>query len=194
MENAFSRIYKITNFPKLRSFQYRKLLGRLNFNKQLALWNVIKNDKCTLCQKEPEDMFHFYFSCKVSLELRKEVKSLIAKTYKDEYVKLSPKDIFFCSINKECIHIANFICLLVKQELYVNRCLKKETNITQITLKINRIKSYELYNAKKNNKVKTHIKKWHLTNHSGRTQVLYTAHVLYCALFSRSCFFFSGNC
>ena len=29
---------------------------------------------------------------------------------------------------------------------------------------------------------------------SGRTQVLYKAHVLYCALFSRSCFFFSGNC
>ena len=26
---------------------------------------------------------------------------------------------------------------------------------------------------------------------SGRTQVLYKAHVLYCALFSRSCFFFS---
>ena len=29
---------------------------------------------------------------------------------------------------------------------------------------------------------------------SGRTQVLYKAHVLYCALFSWSCFFFSGNC
>ena len=27
-------------------------------------------------------------------------------------------------------------------------------------------------------------------NSSGRTQVLYKAHVLYCALFSRSCFFF----
>ena len=26
-------------------------------------------------------------------------------------------------------------------------------------------------------------------SHSGRTQVLYKAHVLYCALFSRSCFF-----
>ena len=32
------------------------------------------------------------------------------------------------------------------------------------------------------------------TAYSGRTQVLYKAHVLYCALFSRSCFFFSGNC
>ena len=28
-----------------------------------------------------------------------------------------------------------------------------------------------------------------LTIFSGRTQVLYKAHVLYCALFSRSCFF-----
>ena len=29
---------------------------------------------------------------------------------------------------------------------------------------------------------------------SGRTQVLYKAHVLYCFFFSQSCFFFSGNC
>ena len=29
---------------------------------------------------------------------------------------------------------------------------------------------------------------------SGCTQVLYKAHVLYCVLFSLSCFFFSGNC
>ena len=33
-----------------------------------------------------------------------------------------------------------------------------------------------------------------VNNISGRTQVLYKARVLYCALFSRSCFFFSGNC
>ena len=45
-----------------------------------------------------------------------------------------------------------------------------------------------------NLKVRIHDSSDVLSKFSGRTQVLYKAHVLYCALLSRSCFFFSGNC
>ena len=47
--------------------------------------------------------------------------------------------------------------------MYTNRCVKKITNAREIIAKIDKIKDYELYNAKKAKKVKIHKEKWNET-------------------------------
>ena len=65
LSQMFANIYKVTNFPKLRSFQYRLLV----FNKQLKLWKITTDDSCINCKQstETENVWHFFIECPVAL-------------------------------------------------------------------------------------------------------------------------------
>ena len=67
-------IFRITNIPKYRSFQYRLLQRGLVTNVHLFKWQMRQDELCTFCRTEVESMVHLFFECKV-------VKSLLARNY-----------------------------------------------------------------------------------------------------------------
>ena len=47
----FRNIKIITNYVKLRSFQYRMLCNAIVTNKLLYKWKIIESENCTFCKK-----------------------------------------------------------------------------------------------------------------------------------------------
>ena len=79
-------------------------------------------------------------------------------------INLSPENILFNTITlgKKCI--ANTICLIVKQYIYKQRCLKKPVNWQDIKAVIWATENVERYIAIKNNNSIKHQKKWYGNN------------------------------
>ena len=63
LKQYFRNIQKITNFVKLRSFQYRILCKLITLNKQLKQFKIITNEQCTFCNDEKETLLHFFWKC-----------------------------------------------------------------------------------------------------------------------------------
>ena len=72
-------------------------------------------------------------------------------------------------INEAPDHVFNFFCLVVKQWLYVNRCFSNPINLFEIEKQIEKFRIYELYYAKKVNKLHLHIRKWKTNINVNRT-------------------------
>ena len=51
-------IYRITNIPKYRSFQYRILQRAVVTNINLEKWGIIPSNACTFCRNQPETLLH----------------------------------------------------------------------------------------------------------------------------------------
>ena len=49
---AVLNIKRITNHPKIRSFQYRMLQGAIILNKHPYRWKIMQDNLCTFCKKE----------------------------------------------------------------------------------------------------------------------------------------------
>ena len=58
-------------------------------------------------------------------------------------------------------NVKNFICLLLKQFVYKQHCLKKEILFSHFKAYVYQIKNMEKYIAIKNNKLKKYCKEWH---------------------------------
>ena len=56
-------IYRITNVPKYRSFQYRLLQRGLVTNIQLHKWGLTSTDMCTYCNRHRETIQHLLCEC-----------------------------------------------------------------------------------------------------------------------------------
>ena len=57
-------------------------------------------------------------------------------------------------------HVCNFICLIVKQFIYKQRCLNKEVNFGALKGYIQQIERIEKYIATKNERLYIHNRKW----------------------------------
>ena len=61
-------------------------------------------------------------------------------------------------------HVRNLICLLAKQFIYRQRCLKEELKYVIFEKEVQKIQNIEMYYAKKNNRTNKHVKKWQLND------------------------------
>ena len=159
IEEAFKNIYRFSNYTKLRSFQFRLLHNALIFNTTLYYWKMSDTKLCTNCNKEPENVLHFYWECEWVQELWAEVKNLIEQKFQIE-IDLNPINIIFGKVVINRKSAANTIILIVKALLYTNRCLKIKTDIKYIERYIYTCEQYELYNAMRRNKTNVHYNKW----------------------------------
>ena len=73
---------------------------------------------------------------------------------------MNPKTIVLNKITQGCGHVANFMCLVVKQFIYRQRCLKENLHFPIIKKLILNIENIEKYIAVKNGKEQRHIQKW----------------------------------
>ena len=58
-------------------------------------------------------------------------------------------------------HVVNFLCLVTKQFIYSQRCLKRSLNFPALKALYRHIRNVEKFIAVKNNRVAIHAKKWH---------------------------------
>ena len=153
-------IYVVTNISKYRSFQYRLLQRGLVTNIQLKKWGMEENDLCYFCQKHRETLLHLFWECEEVQALWKQVVDFLKKEFKVNNKELCASSIISNDICQPRNHAGNFICLLTKQFIYSQRCLKKDISFPALKAKIFKIQSVEKYIAAKNQKLDKHYQKW----------------------------------
>ena len=160
---AILAIRQISNFSKFRSFQYRLLSKALIFKNQLFRWGLTPDNKCTNCNKEKENLIHFYWSCPYAEKMWKWLSNYCVEKYAIT-PNIKVETIMTNIVHPKIQHPVNFICLLIKCQMYSYKCMNKELKTNHIEDYLEQCKRYELYNAQLKGKIKTHYKKWHVTN------------------------------
>ena len=160
MLDGFRDLYLVTNVPKYRSFQYRLLNRAIITNIHLKHWGIVDENKCTFCGEHRESYLHLFIYCDFVKELWCEM---------DKYMnQISADPIYFDVdtvmwnriIPANAGHIKNFICLVTKQYIYRQRCLKKDLNVHELKVIIMNLRNMERYIAIKNGKLDKHTSKW----------------------------------
>ena len=74
---------------------------------------------------------------------------------------INVETVIFNTVHENPLHLINYIILLVKQYIYVQKCLKKECNYNGLSNYVESARRCEYYNAKQSLKVRTFVKKWY---------------------------------
>ena len=159
-------IYKVTNVPKYRSFQYRLLQRGLVTNISLYKWGLKCSDVCTFCKTESETITHLLWECGEVQKLWDHVKRWIIKKFGVLELSWNIGSVINNRVIEKANHVVNFICLITKQFIYSQKCLGKELIFNVLEYKFQLIQSIEKYIAVSNDKVQYHECKWLLYNNS----------------------------
>ena len=155
----FKDIYRVTNVPKYRSFQYRLLQRGIVTNIQLEKWGIIPSMYCTFCGKVPETLTHLFVSCEEVKELWINVKEWCEQKYCVR-VMIDSKSIITGQLVEQKTHVINLIGLLLKFFVYRQRCLKGSIHYTVFKQFVRKVEGIEKYISVKNGKEIIHRKKW----------------------------------
>ena len=159
---ANKNIFRVTNVVKYRSFQFRILQRSLVMNKQLVKWGIISSDLCTFCKNTIETSIHLFCKCPVTNLLWQEVWKLVKERFKQTTINTCELNVMMNTVHQNPNHVINFICLVTKQYIYAQKCLKRTLNKQELIEKINLFENIEKYNAIKSGKLTKHIRKWQL--------------------------------
>ena len=120
-KSAILSIRKITNVPKLRSFQYRLLHRAIVTNVHLERWKIKSSEMCSFCDIQPESYSHLFYECPDVQTIWKEYCALT------NVATMPPKkDIMLSNVNEQATTVQNLLTIIVKQYIYRQRCLKKK--------------------------------------------------------------------
>ena len=155
-----SALYRVTNITKYRSFQYRLLQRGLVTNVQLCRWKIIESELCSFCRMCTESLVHLFCRCPKVQLLWQKVFSYSEETYGIHIEDRSDVAIILNRVVERIGSLGNFICLITKQFIYSQRCLKEEINFPVLKSRINHIQMIEKYIAIKNSKLQCHVRKW----------------------------------
>ena len=161
LDQAFKNVYTATNVPKLRSFQYRLLHRAVITNVLLQKWRIVESSNCTFCNDSIESYVHLFVNCEFVQPLWEQVKN-IYQELTEEQLYLCPNDIICGTVDRNKPSLANYICLLTKQYIYKQRCLKQKLSLEELCIRIYYYKNIEKFIATKNNCLEKFRKKWPL--------------------------------
>ena len=154
-------IYKVTNVTKYQSFQYRLLQRVLVTNIHMYKWNMIDNNLCTFCRNAPETSVHLFIHCRVVQDLWQKVFNFISQNFiLLDPMAISDADIIRNAIVKPVSNVSNFFCLVTKQYIYKQRCLKRDVNFYELNMIFRKLENIKKYIASKNNRIQIHLHKW----------------------------------
>ena len=153
-------IFKTTNVSKFRSFQYRLLQRAIVTNVHLQKWGITPDDKCYYCEQHKETLIHLFYSCPSVQQFWRKLLNYIKETFELKDYSDQAKDIIMNTIATPRRHIANFVCLIAKQFIYRQRCLKSSLSLQAFREQLNHVENIEKYIAIKNGKERIHYKKW----------------------------------
>ena len=135
-------------------------------NIQLSHWKWITNDNCSFCLQQQETLKHIFFECPKVQELWNQVEQYLSSRYTQATWHLSPTNIILNRITQGGNHCENFICLITKQFIYQQRCLKQQLCFYTLKTRIRNIENMEKYIAIKNARLGTHNRKWNIPSSS----------------------------
>ena len=161
---GFVDINITTNITKLRSFQYRLLHRSLVTNIKLHKWKIINSELCSFCQREPETLLHMLIYCKHVQELWIKMEQFMLE-FSNDPINFNVDTVIWNRIIHTPIgHVKNLICLVTKQFIYKQRCLKKKLNWQECAQYVRTIERNEKYYAVKNDNLFKHERKWRPNN------------------------------
>ena len=153
-------IYVVTNIVKLRSFQYRLLMCAVITNVHLFHWKIKETNLCSFCNKAKEMPIHLFIMCDRVQQIWIDVEEYMLK-YDDKPIRFDKNSVIFNRIAENPSNIKNFICLVVKQYVYAQRCLGLIPKTLGVIRHIKNQENIEKYIAVKNNKLHKHLTKWY---------------------------------
>ena len=160
-------IYRLSNVAKYRSFQYRLLQRGIVTNIHLYSWKITQSDLCYYCQNERETVCHLFYQCPIILNLWKDVVIYVKNRFMGIKVELNLQNVILNSIIIKKSHVGNFLCLLTKQFIYRQKCMKLPLHFELLRKEIDRVENIEKYIAIKNKKLAVHNRKWQVNSQSG---------------------------
>ena len=175
-------IYKLTNVTKLRSFQYRLLQRGLVTNIQLEKWGMKPSELCSFCHKYPETLSHLFWYCSEVQMLWGETLRYIQERFgiSSNNLEINVESILINRLHQKGAHVVNFICLMVKQFIYSQRCLGNSISFAALKTKILQMENVEKYIATKNQRTVVHQKKWMMNYTDGQIEDIQNFVLEYC--------------
>ena len=156
----FQDVFRISNVPKYRSFQYRLLHRAVITNVLLSRWKIISNENCTFCGKDAETYSHLFVMCEKIQDLWISLENFMYIFTKDD-IDFNVKNVMFNRIVNKSRSVKNFLCLVCKQYIYRQRCFKVSVKFHELKELILKLHNMEKYIATKNNKLTIFYKKWY---------------------------------
>ena len=140
--NCFKDIYKVTNVPKLRSFQFRLLHRGVITNVHTYHWKKITSDKCTFCHKHRESYLHLFVYCeyvqKHSNTLWKNCDSFMSSQITNVDICFDTNTVITNRIvTTNPYYYKILICLTTNQYIYQKRCFGQIPTFTELKAEIN---------------------------------------------------------
>ena len=164
-QKAFKDIQKISNITKFRDFQYRLLVNGIHTNDRLFYWKIVPSQICEYCKDKIQNIEHLMYSCDIVRKIWREFQEYIDKEklcMDPNVVEINWKTIFLNKVHPKATHLINFLTLIIKQHIYACKCLNVEIKFLEIVKKFKSLQRIELYNAKCNNRIEAHNKKWQI--------------------------------
>ena len=115
-------------------------------------------------KREKETMLHLLYKCEVVKEIWQEIKKLCKGITDKDNCEISEENIMLNRVNGKPSHIFNFITIVTKQYIYATKCSDKKLSFQELKGKIELFQRYELFQAKKDDKVTQHCRKWYIEN------------------------------
>ena len=158
IRDCFANIYKLSNIPNIRSFQYRLLHRAIITNSHLFRWKIRDNNLCSFCHKSKETYVHLFVECPTVQEIWVFMQAKIEKIVCKRISLESTETLLNPPLAEE--NIVGFLKILVKKYIYRQRCIQKPLSCVEIASIVKKQENMERYIAIKNDKLQIHLKKW----------------------------------
>ena len=119
-----NKIKKITNYVKLRSFQYRLLCCAIITNTHLFKFKIKSTNLCTFCDIEEESYEHLFFSCQCVRRFWNQILEWLSI----DSSQFTFETVLYNDVKPNPNFVENSIVLQAKHYIYKQRCAEESLN------------------------------------------------------------------
>ena len=161
-QNICENKYYATNETKLRSFQIRLNLRSIVTQLQLHGFELVDDNLCKFCRKEPETLMHLFCDCEIVVSFWNNVSKFLPSRLRTDIVLRKQHMLFGFDHKSIFFFFGNQLLLCARFLIYRCKYSKSKPDMLQYINSINLVKQLEYIIAKQNNKLCVHFKKWKL--------------------------------
>ena len=157
-EHAY--ISKKTNVVKYRSFEYRLYQRALVTNIHLKKWGLSETEDCSFCHCRRESVSHLLFYCEHAKNMWLSFAAYVNRKYQIQIDVTDIEKVLFSNLVSKRSHVINFLCIIIKQYIYRQKCQQKALSFSEVKGVFNSIQNVEKYIAIVKGNLNVHLSKW----------------------------------